>query len=140
MIIKIMRGFNLFYVGNKITFPVIKLNYRTQLEGKKISDDLASNILKGTLSALEYLHNKNIVHRDLKPENILLTGRKRIEGIKIWDFGLAKVLENGIEGLTSELCGTLVYKAPEQLLEWSYAKVIKKLLIKYRELIFGHAG
>lgn len=77
-----------------------------------------------TLSAIEYLHNKNIVHRDIKPDNILLVGRKSIESVKIWDFGLAKVLESGIEGLTSELCGTLYYKAPEQILECSYSKVV----------------
>lgn len=43
------------------------------------------------------------MHRDVKPDNILLTGNKSIEGAKICDFGLAKQLEDGIEGLTSEL-------------------------------------
>lgn len=75
------------------------------------------------MKGLLYLHDKNIVHRDLKPENVLLSGKKRIETAKIWDFGLAKILEPGIDGLISELCGTLLYKAPEQILGTLYSKV-----------------
>jgi eukaryotic-like serine/threonine-protein kinase len=44
-------------------------------------------------SALDAAHKKNIIHRDLKPANILATKT----GIKLLDFGLAKLGSSGIE-------------------------------------------
>ena len=96
---------------------------RLREEKETMSDLTGSKIVKGVLHALKYLHDKNIVHRDMKPENILLWGRKSIETAKIWDFGLATVLKPGIEGLISELWGTYMYKAPEQLIGSVYSKV-----------------
>ena len=56
-----------------------------------------------------------IVHRDLKPENLYLTHREdRTPLIKILDFGLAKVL-SGSATMSSEVRGTPLYMAPEQL-------------------------
>jgi Tol biopolymer transport system component/predicted Ser/Thr protein kinase len=69
--------------------------------------------------ALEAAHRRGIVHRDLKPSNIL-AGK---QGIKLLDFGLAK-LKEGAPGppelsdtLTGErmFVGTPQYMAPEQL-------------------------
>ena len=113
--------------------------YSNIRENRKMNDEVASKIMKGTLNAVKYLHDKNIVHRDMKPDNILLCGRNKIEKVKICDFGLAKELDHGIEGLTYELCGTLVYKAPEQLLECSYSKVNFVMNILCRVSIYGHA-
>src|SRR6476661_415599 len=76
--------------------------------------------------ALDAAHKKNIIHRDLKPANILVTKA----GIKLLDFGLAKLGTSGIGqapkslddatlsmALTgkNEIVGTLYYMSPEQL-------------------------
>lgn len=67
-------------------------------------------------------HKQNIVHRDLKPLNIMVQEDVPIaEGVKILDFGLAKIksgelLGSFIQAQTSGLMGSPFYMAPEQ---WS---------------------
>jgi serine/threonine protein kinase len=61
--------------------------------------------------ALAEAHSLGIVHRDLKPSNVMLTRH----GIKVLDFGLAKMLST--TGVTEPGCmmGTPAYMAPEQV-------------------------
>jgi len=67
-------------------------------------------------------HRQNIVHRDLKPLNIMVQdGVPIAEGVKILDFGLAKIksgelLGSFVQAQTSGLMGSPFYMAPEQ---WS---------------------
>ena len=67
-------------------------------------------------------HRQNIVHRDLKPLNIMVQDDvPTAEGVKILDFGLAKIksgelLGSFIQAQTSGLMGSPFYMAPEQ---WS---------------------
>ncbi|HTS51142.1 MAG TPA: protein kinase [Bryobacteraceae bacterium] len=91
---------------------------------------LAAEIKKGPLglenvarygaqiaNALAEAHALGIVHRDLKPSNIMLTKH----GVKVLDFGLAKILsasdkhpETGLTE-TGGVMGTPAYMAPEQV-------------------------
>jgi len=67
-------------------------------------------------------HRQNIVHRDLKPLNIMTQlGQPIADGLKILDFGLAKIksgelLGSFVQAKTSGLMGSPFYMAPEQ---WS---------------------
>jgi serine/threonine protein kinase len=66
------------------------------------------------LDVLASAHDKGIVHRDIKPANIFLT---RDGGVKVLDFGLARVREQGMKGSltrTGMIIGTASYMPPEQ--------------------------
>jgi hypothetical protein len=65
------------------------------------------------LSALEHAHRAGVVHRDMKPANVMVTAGG---GVKIMDFGVARV--RGAEHVTLEgvVVGTPQYMAPEQVL------------------------
>lgn len=64
------------------------------------------------LKALAYAHSKGIVHRDIKPANLLWA--KADKQIKITDFGLARVIEEGRKTHT-QMAGTPYYMSPEQI-------------------------
>ena len=72
--------------------------------------------------ALSVAHGQEpaIVHRDLKPENVMLTVPEGAgddaapTGLKVMDFGIAKVLE-GLHGTNTQSIGTLQYMSPEQI-------------------------
>jgi serine/threonine-protein kinase len=69
-----------------------------------------------TALALDKTHQANIVHRDLKPENLFLTEREDgMPRIKVLDFGIAKVVTEGVtSGSSTMSIGTPLYMSPEQ--------------------------
>jgi serine/threonine-protein kinase len=82
---------------------------------------LFHNISKGLAAA----HHANVIHRDLKPTNIMVVGGYSLEGIKITDFGIAKLADEELidaaEGGESTMTasqtavGALPYMAPEAI-------------------------
>jgi formylglycine-generating enzyme required for sulfatase activity/tRNA A-37 threonylcarbamoyl transferase component Bud32 len=67
--------------------------------------------------ALEQAHAQGLVHRDLKPENIFLCVSRRREApftAKILDFGIAKLVADGMQKTGTQPLGSPLYMAPEQ--------------------------
>jgi serine/threonine protein kinase/tetratricopeptide (TPR) repeat protein len=61
-------------------------------------------------SALAEAHSKGIIHRDLKPSNIMV-GKS---GVKVLDFGLARMHHDDTLTGSHMILGTPAYMAPEQ--------------------------
>ena len=88
----------------------------------KLSVRLALEIMEPITAGVGAAHRQTIIHRDLKPLNIFIQeGLPLDEGIKVLDFGLAKIksedlLGSFVQARTTNLMGSPHYMAPEQ---WS---------------------
>lgn len=99
----------------------------------RVSENLASQIIRQVLTGLSYLHSVGVYHRDIKPENILLNEITDCEiECKICDFDSAGY----IRSRDKEPYGTLPYMAPEIFSQkydekvdiWSTGVLLFKLL------------
>jgi len=79
----------------------------------------AAWVLRQLVDGLGFLHEHGVIHRDLKLENVLVTkewqdGSNRLCEVKITDFGLSKVVGEGLSDARSTV-GSPRYIAPEVL-------------------------
>jgi eukaryotic-like serine/threonine-protein kinase len=79
----------------------------------ELSLSLARQAAQGLCAA----HRAGVVHRDVKPDNFVLVGPNGDPyGLKVIDFGMAKLeRHSGISG-SHTILGTVEYMAPEQIL------------------------
>jgi serine/threonine-protein kinase len=71
-------------------------------------------LFESVCRAVQYAHRNLVIHRDLKPSNVLVTA----DGVpKLLDFGIAKVIDPGLDDPTQATRGFLTpaYAAPEQI-------------------------
>ncbi|KAI2628989.1 Pkinase-domain-containing protein [Xylaria nigripes] len=92
-------------------------------EQGKFTEKDASQTIKQILGAVDYLHRNNIVHRDLKPENLLYQTKDPHSDLVLADFGIAKMLDNKDEVLTT-MAGSFGYAAPEVMLKRGHGKPV----------------
>ena len=93
----------------------------------RISLEKTVDLLGPICAGVGAAHKLGIVHRDLKPLNIMFKNKTPFsEGLKVLDFGLAKIISADISGSMLQLqtigvMGSPVYMSPEQ---WSENSVI----------------
>ncbi len=61
---------------------------------------------------LDHVHSQGLVHRDVKPANVLL---RRDGGVRLTDFGIARLVDAAKVTSTGLMVGTASYLAPEQV-------------------------
>ncbi|MEM1008763.1 MAG: serine/threonine-protein kinase, partial [Myxococcota bacterium] len=76
------------------------------------------DVLLQVCAGLEVAHQQEIIHRDLKPANIFLVEREGQQVVKVFDFGIGKMLGQEVGGKLTHLgvsVGTPLYMSPEQI-------------------------
>ncbi|CAM9877704.1 unnamed protein product [Discosporangium mesarthrocarpum] len=76
-------------------------------------EEEAARIVRQLVNALRYCHERNVAHRDLKLENILLEHPGKNASVKLVDFGLSAMFEEG--RMENDVLGSWYYVAPEVL-------------------------
>lgn len=94
-----------FYNGETLAHRIAREGALPPEEAIRIGEQVAAGLVEA--------HANQIVHRDIKPSNIILTPQG---GVKILDFGLARVLSSASVTQSVGLSGTVAYMSPEQVL------------------------
>ena len=88
--------------------------YELLTDGKRVTEELAIDIIRKVARALEHAHTVGLVHRDVKPKNIMIT---KSGDVKLADMGLAREVTDH-KTATEEAgraYGTPYYISPEQI-------------------------
>ncbi|GMT06395.1 hypothetical protein PENTCL1PPCAC_28569, partial [Pristionchus entomophagus] len=90
---------------------------------KALTPEHARTVLFQLLKVIEHLHKQNLCHRDLSAGNVLIKHiTAKGPSIKICDFGLSKVMEEGIVAQT--MAGTPGYMNPYIIQFVKYGKEV----------------
>jgi serine/threonine-protein kinase len=97
-----------FIVAELVRGPTLKRF--AERHGLSRCPELGALVVWQLLLALQHAHDNGIVHRDLKPENVMV----RDDGVlKLMDFGIAQIADQGGLTITGTLLGSPAHMAPE---------------------------
>jgi serine/threonine-protein kinase len=82
-----------------------------RLDGEPLPPEQARAIAAQLCRALASAHREGVVHCDIKPANVLLAADG---GVKVGDFGVARLAEGSSQLPSPTVAGTPRYMAPEQ--------------------------
>ncbi|MFN0245857.1 MAG: protein kinase domain-containing protein [Kofleriaceae bacterium] len=109
----------IYEVGEHNGAPYIVLEF---LNGKPLTEYTqnaqklpyakAVEVMSSILKALQCAHEHGIVHRDLKPDNIFM---QESGTLKVLDFGIAKVLQQGVGDEAQKMSGGIRMPSPLEL-------------------------
>ncbi|NOZ85667.1 MAG: protein kinase [Deltaproteobacteria bacterium] len=101
--------------GPEGTFIVTEM-----IDGKDLAQLLSEHVFKipelGVLivaevaNGLDHAHVHDIVHRDIKPQNVMI---RRDGVVKLTDFGIARILDEGQMTMTGTVLGSPAHMCPE---------------------------
>ncbi len=98
-----------------VTELVDGVTLQTMLEDQgRLPSELAEMLGADLCAALAFAHAQGIIHRDIKPENVMI---RRDGRVKLMDFGVARVLDEGHITLDGSLLGSPAYMSPQQALD-----------------------
>lgn len=108
--------FNFFRQGDDFFMVMEFVSGRTLDQALRESGpmpvDRAVPLFERILECIQPAHNAGILHRDIKPANIMLT---TWGGVKVMDFGIARVLGSARMTREGRMVGTIEYIAPERI-------------------------
>ncbi len=76
-----------------------------------------ARLIEQVCDAVHHAHQRAVIHRDLKPANVLVESYNHQARPRVIDFGIAKLLEDGVvetHTLAGRRLGTPRYMSPEQ--------------------------
>lgn len=82
-------------------------------QGGRIKASRLLTLLRPIVDTLEKAHEQGIVHRDLKPSNVFVVDVEHGGGVRLLDFGLAKIMDASTLTADGVVAGTPSYIAPE---------------------------
>lgn len=123
-----LRGTSAVYVHglelaeDGMLYLVMEMLYGQDLEqylqsaekrGGRIKAARLLQLLRPIVDTLDKAHAKGIIHRDLKPSNVFVVDVEHGGGVRLLDFGLAKLLDASTLTADGVVAGTPSYIAPE---------------------------
>jgi serine/threonine protein kinase len=112
------------------------LEKHTPIEDEQTMKKFSHDILLG----LEYIHRQGIIHGDLKLPNMLCNEQDGETTVKICDFGLSHIAEDGVVFIT-DVSGTFGHIAPEvksntyitsAIDMWCFGLILYEMAVAYK--------